>query len=125
MRKVKLVFEKSFLEVPTFKDTFSKDIEVEEPEGFDGFRLIGARIYESKDTQHTFPGGDVNAPILEYRDVDYLVGKLLTYVDATFTDQEQRKAHKDIVRQMVSDWRNSLETRAAQVVNSHTVVPDN
>ncbi len=43
---------------------------------------------------------------------DNLVGKLLTYIEATFTDPEQRKAHKDIVKQIVYDLRRSREQTA-------------
>lgn len=119
MHKVKLVFVKSFLELPTFKDTFSTDIEVEGPDGIDDFRLIAARIYDNVDPKNaTFPGGDVNTMFLEYTDTQNLMGKLLTYIDATYTDQEQRKAHKDIVRQVVNDWREGIHTRGVQTVDS-------
>lgn len=118
MRKVKLVFVKSFLEHPTSADTFSTDIEVESPQGIDDFRLIGARIYERKGVQNTLPGGDVNTMMLEYRDEQDLLGKLLTYIDATYTDPEQRKAHKDIVRQVVNNWRQDIHTRGVQTVDS-------
>ena len=37
-------------------------------------------------------------------DVSELEGKLLTHIDATFSDVQQRKAQKDIIRQMVWDW---------------------
>ncbi len=43
---------------------------------------------------------------------DNLVVKLLTYIEATFTDPEQRKAHKDIVKQIVYDLRRSREQTA-------------
>ena len=33
-----------------------------------------------------------------------LVGKLLTYTDATFTDTEQRKAHKRILKDTIYTW---------------------
>lgn len=36
--------------------------------------------------------------------LDSLVGKLLTYIDATYNDPEQRKAHKDIVKQSCYNW---------------------
>lgn len=35
---------------------------------------------------------------------DNLVGRLLTLCDATFTDQVQRKAFKDMVRQHIKEW---------------------
>lgn len=120
MSKVKLVFVKSYLEIPTFKDTFTSDIEVDVPEGFDQIHLIGARVYEPENVQSTFPSGDFNACILEHHDVSNLVGQLLTYIDATFTDPEQRKAHKDIVKEKVYSWHGSLRERAVQTVDSHT-----
>ena len=36
--------------------------------------------------------------------VDNLVGKLLTYIDATYSNIEQRDAHKSIVKQTVYKW---------------------
>ncbi len=124
-KKVKLVFVKSFLDIPTFRDTFASDIEVEVPEGFDSVHLIGARIYgaEPAPGEHMItemPSGDANTTILEYRDVNQLVGQLLTYIDATFTDPEQRKAHKDIVKEKVHNWHNDLRVRGVQTVDSHT-----
>lgn len=45
-------------------------------------------------------------------DTNDLVGKLLTYVDATFTDPKQREAQKSIVKQTVYNWFYDLEERA-------------
>lgn len=119
MQKVKLVFCKSYVDIPTFKDSFSKDIEVELPEGMEQAHLIGARVYW-KPTKEPTVGSDINTTILEYRDDSNLLGQLLTYVDATYTDQEQRKAHKDIVKQIVYGWSQELRTRGIQTVDSHT-----
>jgi len=41
---------------------------------------------------------------INWQEVDNLVGRLLTLCDATFTDQVQRKAFKDMVRQHVKEW---------------------
>lgn len=120
--KVKLVFVKSFLEIPTHKDTFASDIEVDVPDGFDQIHLIGARVYEAEGAPAGMPSGDYNACILEHNDVSSLVGQLLTYIDATFTDPEQRKAHKDIVKEKVYGWHQSLRERAVQTVDSHTPI---
>lgn len=117
MRKVKLVFVKAYLDIPTFKDTFSCDVEVQSPSDIEDFRLIGARIYE-RETAAQNIGGDTNTMVLEYADEQNLLGKLLTYIDATYTDQEQRKAHKDIVRQVVNNWRQDIHTRGVQTVDS-------
>lgn len=47
-----------------------------------------------------------SATIVSGHDIDNLVGKLLTYIDATYSDKDQRNAHKDIARQTVWDWFN-------------------
>lgn len=45
-----------------------------------------------------------------YQDIQHLEGKILTIVDASFTDREQRKAVKDLIRRSFwFDWANSLE----------------
>ena len=41
---------------------------------------------------------------LKTYDVCELEGQLLTFIDATFSDPQQRKAQKDIIRQMVWNW---------------------
>ncbi len=124
-KKVKLVFVKSFLDIPTFKDTFASNVEVNVPDGFDSIHMASARIYGAEPAPGELmitesPSGDVNTVVLQHRDVNYLVGQLLTYIDATFTDPEQRKAHKDIVKEKVYSWHGDLHTRAIQTVDSHT-----
>lgn len=44
--------------------------------------------------------------------VSKLEGKLLTYVDATYTDLEQRKAHKSLIRALLWDTYNSANESA-------------
>ena len=121
MRKATLVFVKSFLEVPTFKDTHSIDIEFDLPERFDGdqVHLMGARVYNIE-SKTTMPAGDSNALIMDYKDFQNLMGKLLTYVDATFSDPEQRKAHKDIVKNTLWSIEREMRDRAIQSVDAHT-----
>lgn len=118
--KVRLIFAKSYLDIPTWKDTFKKDIEVELPQGIDQAHLISARCYSTAPSPAQVIGGDINAAIVEYKDDQNLVGKLLTYIDATFTDVEQRKAHKDIVKGIVYGWAQDIRTRAVQTVDSHS-----
>lgn len=55
-----------------------------------------------------------------YGDTSRLVGKIKTYIDATFTDPQQRKAHKDIVEQVVWAWRKELHDRAATDISRFT-----
>jgi hypothetical protein len=47
--------------------------------------------------------------------VDNLVGQLLTLADATFTDLNQRKAFKDIVKKTVWGWNMQNENRVDEV----------
>lgn len=50
-------------------------------------------------------GLDKNRPrVIRRWQLDNLVGKLLTYIEATYSDPQQRKAHKDIVKQSVYNW---------------------
>lgn len=37
-------------------------------------------------------------------DISNLEGKILTFIDATFSDTQQRKAQKDIMRGIIWDW---------------------
>jgi hypothetical protein len=57
------------------------------------------------DGYNSIPGRDENElrVIRKWRVRD-LVGKLLTYVEATYTDKTQREAQKDIVRTLVYAW---------------------
>lgn len=117
-QRVKLVFVKNFVDYPTIKDTFSKEVEVEVPSSIDSeVHLIAARVY-SNNASSNEPSGDSNATIWDYNDESRLVGKLLTYIDATYTDKEQRQAHKDIVKELVYGYCQDLRTRAIQTVDS-------
>lgn len=44
------------------------------------------------------------APRLFQRNVNHLVGELLTTIDATFTDPTQREAQKTITKETIWDW---------------------
>lgn len=48
-------------------------------------------------------GGNYAIP-LGVVNVDYLVGKMLTLVDATFTDKEQREAYKSLTKTAIYEW---------------------
>jgi hypothetical protein len=120
MQKVKLIFHRSYVEHPTIKDGFARDVEVELPAGFTTVHLAGARVFDNGLEPKPRIGGDSNALVLNHQDVHSLVGKLLTYIDATFTDQEQRKAQKDIIREKVYTWHQDLRSRSIQIVDSYT-----
>lgn len=51
--------------------------------------------------------GELVYPI-NYREVYNLKGRLLTLIDATFIDPEQRKAHKDVVWHTLQEWMNGI-----------------
>lgn len=118
-QQVKLIFQKDFLEYPTIKDAFPEVITVELPTDFESVHLVAARVYEPEDAVTSHPSGDSNACIWNYQDEQRLVGKLLTYVDATYADPEQRKAHKDIVKELVYGYCQELRTRGIQTVDAY------
>jgi hypothetical protein len=128
-KKVRLVLQRAFTEIPSTRDVFSQAVTVQLPDGFDEVKLVGARVYGAYHERSIEPGypasdGDINSAILDYKDVQNLVGKLLTYVDATYSDQEQRKAHKDIVRNAVYEWERTLRERAVQLVDFNEPAKD-
>jgi hypothetical protein len=55
--------------------------------------------------------------------VGHLEGKILTIVDASYSDREQREAVKDLVRKMFREQRRHVETIAYKtsevVMESH------
>ena len=124
--QVKLVFEKSFQEFSGLSsNTFSEDLKVTLPDGFDRAHLVSAVCYDpsaggTTNDRLNPPSDDFYATIWDYGDVNTLVGKLLTYIDATYTDTEQRKAHKDLVKDLVYGYAQDLRTRAVQTVQSQT-----
>lgn len=51
-------------------------------------------------------------PHFGWTTVSCLKGRLLTLIDATFTDPQQRKAQKDVVWQVLRSWMESIEAAA-------------
>jgi hypothetical protein len=47
---------------------------------------------------------DALTPVIECDRINNLVGRLLTQIDATFSDPEQRKAMKDLFTQIAWGW---------------------
>lgn len=47
--------------------------------------------------------------LIDFTDINSLIGQLLTYVDATYLDLEQRNAHKSVVKKLIRDWYYSCE----------------
>lgn len=46
---------------------------------------------------------------VNYEQLYNLKGRLLTLIDATYTDREQRKAQKDVVWQTLKAWMDDIE----------------
>lgn len=63
------------------------------------------RVVEGGVPEMDYPFDNVNGIVIS-RDLELsvLVGKLLTYIDATYTDLDQRKAHKRILKETVYTW---------------------
>lgn len=51
--------------------------------------------------------GELVYPI-NYRELYNLKGRLLTVIDATFTDPQQRKAQKDVIWQALQHWMHDV-----------------
>jgi hypothetical protein len=51
-----------------------------------------------------------------YKDISYLEGKILTIIDATLADKDQRSAAKDIIRQTIRGWANDLDRYNDRVI---------
>jgi len=44
--------------------------------------------------------------LIDHEDLSSLVGQLMQYIEATYSDIEQRNAHKGIVKNICRDWLN-------------------
>lgn len=49
-------------------------------------------------------GYSEHGQVVGYSDINNLVGRLLTYIDATYSDREQREAQKTLIKGVVFDW---------------------
>ncbi len=105
--KIKVAWSK-WTEGPLSKDEYGvHELQVPFDTEHGSMRILGVSTIDAEVDDDTKTKGyiiDQVFPTLDQRDIDNLVGKLLTYVDATFTDVEQRKAHKDILRSSLWDW---------------------
>jgi hypothetical protein len=60
-------------------------------------------------------------PLLSYTEVNSILGKILTFVDATYTDKEQREATKKILRTTIWEYNNYLQDRLKRSVKNAKV----
>ncbi len=47
--------------------------------------------------------------VVNWEDLDGLLGRLLTHIDATILDQVAREANKSIVKSIVREWMRDLD----------------
>lgn len=121
-KEVNLVFERTLAEIPTVNDTLFARVSIEIPDRFD--MLSPRAIFLNEDDSENIPA-HATGTIVERRDINALVGQLLTYVDATFSDPEQRKAHKDIIKQIVYQSHLDWQYRATEYIKSAQNVASN
>jgi len=69
---------------------------------------IGQRHWPIRFESEDGSVGEVAFPI-NYEELYNLKGRLLTIVDATFTDPQQRKAMKDVIWQALQAWLIDIE----------------
>lgn len=125
-QKVELVFEKNGQNWGMSGDIVRHTLELPIPDnGFDqGVHLIGAKVSDSVDYQKGKEGGatptgyvTMVAELITQKDIEAIVGAVLTIVDATITDQAQRKAFKSLIKQTIYNRYNSVIEKSHQTVN--------
>lgn len=73
-------------------------------------QILGViRTEFDSDSDGTTRASDDIVPLIPYERINDLVGKLLTMIDASVVDAEQRKAMKDIYRQIAWDWYDNQQ----------------
>lgn len=80
------------------------DLKLEVPETHD---IMGVVRYDFDADSHGDKrvSDDIN-PVIRYERINNLVAKILKLVDATFSDQDQRKAMRELFMQACWDWYN-------------------
>lgn len=98
------------------RDTKRFTIEIDKNDVAARIMAIGLDEPQVSDQAYTGPVVPSAYPsytaVIYSEDVDRLVGKLLTYIEATYQDPEQRKAHKAILRQTIWGWSDDLNKRS-------------
>jgi len=131
---VELVFEKNGTSWGLSSDIVKHTIDLPIPEmGFDqGVHLVGAKVISSISTKDDKSGGasdtgyiNMVANIITDQDVSNIVGSVLTIVDATITDKDQRKAFKSLIKQAIYSRYSSVTMRSGQIVgeSGYTINP--
>lgn len=116
-KKVTFVVSK-YKEHAEAQDCAYRQAEIDFPDGWTSLRPIAISV-QTEGPQSSSGESDLYesvATVVNHQDIGNLVGKLLTYIDATFTDKDQRKAHKDLVTQHVWDWYTYHERSAEKII---------
>jgi hypothetical protein len=59
----------------------------------------------------SYGGWGSNSVVITRKDKDDLVGQLLTYCDAMFSDKEQKEAWKHIIKSTIHNWHDDKFNR--------------
>lgn len=78
------------------------DLKIEVPDTYDIMGVIRTDFDVESDGSKR--SSDELDPVIRFERINDLVGKLLTQVDAVFSDPKQRKAMKDLFRQIAWNW---------------------
>lgn len=78
------------------------DLDIDVPDTHDIVGII--RTDFDPEADGSVRSSDELTPSVRYERINDIVGKLLTLADASFSDKEQRKAFKDLLKQIPWDW---------------------
>ena len=99
MSKVKLIVD-SHGSLPGMGRVIDTDLKLDEKEKVTG---VIRTDFDTDEYGSTRVSDDIN-PVVPYEYINNLIGKLLTLIDASTVDKEQRQAQKDLFRQIVWNW---------------------
>ena len=125
---VELVFEKNGQNWGISSDIVRHTLELPIPDNaFDqGVHLIGAKVKDAVHYQKGKEGGSSEtgyitqvAELVTQKDIEAIVGSVLTIVDATIIDKDQRKAFKSLIKQAIYNRYNVV------IEKSHHIVGEN
>lgn len=126
---VDITFEKNGQDWGISSDVLHEKYEIELPNGFDaGVHVIGVKVNDSihlSNPDDPREGGSTPtglipmvANLITDKDVEKMVGKVLTVVDATISDKSQKEAFKSLMKQAIYGQYNTVIERSAQNVKA-------
>jgi hypothetical protein len=102
MSKVKLIVD-SYGSLPGMGRVIDINLKLDEKEKVAG---VIRTDFDTDEHGSTRVSDDIN-PVVPYEYINTLVGRLLTLIDASTVDKEQRQAQKDLFKQIAWDWYQS------------------